>query len=79
MLVVGGQGDRETNRFLARLGLTSLALLRTAPVAVLRTRRPVDSAGVAGVVRVPRRNRHVGQVVAARRTQRRMKGHHPAY
>lgn len=79
VLVVGGQGDRETNRFLARLGLTSLALLRTAPVAVLRTRLPVDSAGVAGVVRVPRRNRHVGQVVAARRTQRRLRGHHPAY
>ncbi len=79
VVVVGGQGDRESNRFLARLGLTSLALLRTAPVAVLRTRLPVDSAGVPGVVRVPRRNRHVGQVVAARRTQRRLKDRHPAY
>ena len=79
VLVVGGPGDRETNRFLARLGLVSLAVLRTAPVAVLRTRLPVDSAGLPGVQRVPRRNRHVGQVVAARRTQRRLKARHPAY
>lgn len=86
VLVVGGPGDRETNRFLARLGLGQLAVLRTAQVSALRARLPQDAGGAAGVVRVPRRNRQggqrslqVGQVVAARRTQRRIRGRHPAH
>jgi N-acetylglutamate synthase-like GNAT family acetyltransferase len=77
VVVVGGPGDRETNRFLARLGLTQVAVLRTSPVAALRGRLPQDAGGLAGVVRVPRRSRHVGQVVAARRTQRRTRGRRP--
>lgn len=79
VLIVGGPNDREGNRFLARLGLTQVAVLRTSPVAALRTRLPQESAGMAGVVRVPRRNRHIGQVVAARRTQQRIRGRHPAH
>jgi GNAT superfamily N-acetyltransferase len=86
VLVVGGPSDRETNRFLARLGLSQLAVLRTAQVPALRARLPQDAGGLTGVVRVPRRNRQggqrsvqVGQVVAARRTQRRIRGRHPAH
>ncbi len=71
IVVVGGPGDRETNRFLARLGLGQVAVLRTAPIAALRSRLPAEAGGLKGVARVPRRNRQVGQVVAARRTQRR--------
>jgi N-acetylglutamate synthase-like GNAT family acetyltransferase len=78
VVVVGGPGDRETNRFLARLGLTQVAVLRTATVAALRGRLPQDAGGLAGVVRVTRRSRHVGQVVAARRSQRRARGSLPA-
>lgn len=79
VLVVGGPGDRESNRFLARLGLSPLAVMRLGSVAALRSRLPQDTAGFAGAVRVPRRNRHVGRVVAARRSQRRIQGRHPAH
>jgi GNAT superfamily N-acetyltransferase len=77
VLVVGGPGDRETNRFLARLGLTQLAVMRTAPVSVLRARLPQDNGPLGGAARTPRRNRQVGQVVAARRTQRRIRARQP--
>jgi predicted N-acetyltransferase YhbS len=71
VVVVGGPGDRESNRFLARLGLNQVAVLRAARVGSLRGRLPQDAAGATGVVRVPRRTRQVGRIVAARRTQRR--------
>lgn len=74
VVVIGGPGDRETNRFLARLGLSQLAVLRSARVTALRSRLPQEVPGAGGVVRAPRRSRRVGQVVAARRTQRRTRG-----
>ena len=74
LIVIGGPSDRETNRFLSRLGLNQLAVLRGASVSVLRSRLPQEVPGAAGVVRVPRRSRQVGQVVAARRSQRRSRG-----
>jgi GNAT superfamily N-acetyltransferase len=71
VIVVGGPGDREGNRFLARLGLSQVAVLRTAPVAALRARLAPEPATLPGTVRLPRRNRQIGQVVAARRSQQR--------
>jgi GNAT superfamily N-acetyltransferase len=71
VLVAGRPDDRETSRFLARLGLAQVALLRIASVPALRGRLPLDPPGVVGVVQGTRRNRHVGRVIAARRTQRR--------
>ena len=58
---------RETNRFLARLGLGTIATVRLAPTAMLRKKlNPAASA---------RGTRNIGQVLAARRTMRR---HHEA-
>lgn len=64
--------DREANRYLARLGFASLAIVRVASVAALR----------AGTMRVEppacartdsRTSRTVGQILAQRRYQRRAK------
>jgi N-acetylglutamate synthase-like GNAT family acetyltransferase len=79
VLVVGGPSDRETNRFFARLGLTQIAVLRGARVSALRARLPQEVSGGPGLVRAPRRSRQVGQVVAARRTQRRTRSHSTAH
>lgn len=54
-------GSRESNRFLARLGLSQMATVRSAPTAVLRARVGTRSP----------RARQTGQVVAARRSMRR--------
>jgi GNAT superfamily N-acetyltransferase len=62
-------GDREANRFLARRGLVPVAGLRAGTVAVLRARLP--HAPAAAVRQSARPSRTVGQVVAARRSQRR--------
>lgn len=69
VLVVGAPANRETHRFLARLGLTTVAVVRSAPVTSLRTRLTRESGGLANVARVPRRARPVGEVIAARRSQ----------
>lgn len=64
--------DRDTNRFLARLGLAQVAVLRFGSVAALRGKLPHDPSLLArGGVRM---GRSVGQVVAARRSQRRARG-----
>ena len=61
--------DREANRFLARLGMAPVASLRGGSVASLRVRLPHAPSSVAR--QTGRATRHVGQVVAARRSQRR--------
>lgn len=61
--------DREANRFLARLGLSQLAVLRGGSVASLRARLPHDPSAAARSG--ARGARSAGQVVAARRSQRR--------
>jgi GNAT superfamily N-acetyltransferase len=67
-----GANDREANRFLARLGLSSVAVLRGASVASVRSKLPAVAPVAA---RQPgRAGRSVGDVVAARRTQRRRRG-----
>ena len=68
-VVVATPADhRDGHRFLARLGLAQVAVLRGAPVEVLRTRLPHLSAAAT---RQRRSGRSLGQVVAARRSQRR--------
>lgn len=76
VVVVGAPANREAHRFLARLGLTTVAVLRTAPVSALRTRLVKEHGGLANVQGVPRRNRQVGQVIAARRSQLRSRSRH---
>jgi GNAT superfamily N-acetyltransferase len=67
--------DRDANRFLARLGLAQVGALRTVPVAALRARVPHNPSAL---VRDPARlGRSLGQVVAARRSQRRARGVRP--
>ena len=69
LLVAGAVNDRETSRFLARLGLAQVAVVRGATVTALRARMPVERAVAARAS--SSRTRQVGQVVAARRLQRR--------
>jgi GNAT superfamily N-acetyltransferase len=57
-------GNRETNRFFARLGLTTLGTVRHTSVAGLRKKLTSERAGVGG-------NRHLVQVLAQRRSMRR--------
>ncbi len=72
LIAPAAANDREANRFLARLGLAQLAVLRGTKVAALRARLPGDpSAAVRGAGRT---SRSVGQVVALRRSQRRSRG-----
>ena len=71
LLVAGAVNDRETNRFLARLGLAQVAVIRGSTVAALRARMPVEPAMAARSSRA----KQVGQVVAARRLQRRARVH----
>jgi GNAT superfamily N-acetyltransferase len=69
LLAATGGNDRETNRFMARLGLGQVAVLRGSSVAALRARLPHDpKTGLRGA---SRNGRNVGQVVAMRRSQRR--------
>ena len=66
---ISSGASRDTNRFLARIGLTQAATLRVAPTAALRARLPLD---VPSVVRgVPAQQRNLSQVLAARRSMRR--------
>src|SRR5690606_27417229 len=60
-------GSRDTNRFLARLGLGQTGVLRGAPVSAVRARLGAsDRRGATA-----RGGRHVGLVLASRRSQRR--------
>jgi GNAT superfamily N-acetyltransferase len=61
--------SRDANRFMARLGLGSIATVRGTTVAALRAKLPVETPAAAG--RVPRSQRMVGQVLAERRSRRR--------
>lgn len=61
--------SRDANRFMARLGLTQIAVIRGASVQALRARLPVEAPACAHTA--GRRNRTVGQVLVQRRMQRR--------
>jgi GNAT superfamily N-acetyltransferase len=68
---ISSGASRDTNRFLARIGLTQAATLRVAPTAALRARLPLD---VPAVVRGVPAQRNLSQVLAARRSMRRSQG-----
>ena len=61
--------SRDANRFMARLGLGQVAMLRGATVPALRAKLPVEPPTVAKVG--SRSHRNVGQVIARRRSMRR--------
>jgi len=66
--------DRPANRFLARLGFGHVGNIRSGPVATVRAALPSDAVGATrGRKRVAGRSPVVGQVVAARRSQRRLR------
>jgi len=67
--------DRPANRFLARLGFGQVGTVRSGPVATVRAALPSDAGAVAkgSRRRVGTRSTAVGQVVAARRFQRRLR------
>ena len=64
--------SRDANRFMARLGLSSIATLRGTTVVSLRAKLPVEPPAVARVASGgPRSHRTVGQVLVKRRSMRR--------
>jgi GNAT superfamily N-acetyltransferase len=61
--------SRDANRFMARLGLGQVAVMRGATVAALRAKLPVEPPAAARVG--ARTHRSVGQVLVKRRSLRR--------
>lgn len=61
-----GSASRDTNRFFARLGLGTVATVRLSTTAVLRKRLSPDRG-----IRATASSRHLGEVIAARRSLRR--------
>lgn len=59
--------NRDTNRFFVRLGMSTLATVRSAPTAGLRKKLSSERARPDG-------NRHLGEVLAQRRSMRRRQG-----
>ena len=60
-------GNRDTNRFFARLGLSTLGNLRHVHTTTLRKKLSTERGRGAG-------NRHLGEVLAQRRSMRRRHG-----
>jgi GNAT superfamily N-acetyltransferase len=69
LLAAASVGSRDANRFMARLGLGQVAVIRGASVAALRAKLPVEPPAAARVG--SRSHRNVGHVLAQRRSQRR--------
>lgn len=69
LLAAASVSSRDANRFMARLGLTQLAVVRGASITALRAKLPVEPP--AGAMVTSRNHRNVGQVLAQRRLQRR--------
>ncbi|HSE71978.1 MAG TPA: GNAT family N-acetyltransferase [Nocardioidaceae bacterium] len=69
ILATANVHSRDANRFMARLGLAQVAIVRAATVASLRAKLPVEPPACAKVS--GRSHRSVGQVLAQRRNQRR--------
>lgn len=69
ILAASAMSSRESNRFMARLGLGQVAVLRGATVPSLRAKLPGEAAAVAQRGTRPQQN--LGQVLARRRSQRR--------
>lgn len=74
IVAAANAGGRDGNRFLARLGLGSQAVMRVAPTAVVRSRLAVLGRVLphhARTNRAPKQSSAVGELLAARRSQRR--------
>jgi N-acetylglutamate synthase-like GNAT family acetyltransferase len=69
VVAAASAGSRDTNRFMARLGLGQVAVMRIASVSTLRAKLPVEPPAAARVG--TRSSRSVGQVLAHRRSLRR--------
>jgi len=70
VLVAASVGSRDANRFMARLGLSQVAVIRGASVSTLRGKLPVEPPAAARVGSGTHLS--VGQVLAQRRSQRRV-------
>ena len=69
VVAAASASSRDTNRFMARLGLGQVAVMRIATVPALRAKLPVEPPACARVG--SRSHRSVGQVLAQRRSLRR--------
>jgi GNAT superfamily N-acetyltransferase len=69
VVAAAASASRDANRFMARLGLGQIAVVRGATVAALRAKLPVDPPAAARVG--TRSHRSVGHVLAQRRSMRR--------
>lgn len=69
LLVIAPINSRDANRFLARLGLAQVAVVRAASIPALRAKLPVEPPAAARMG--SRSHRSVGTVLAQRRSQRR--------
>jgi GNAT superfamily N-acetyltransferase len=69
VIAAASAASRDANRFMARLGLSQIAVLRGATVPAMRAKLPVDPPAAARVG--TRSHRNVGQVLAQRRSLRR--------
>jgi GNAT superfamily N-acetyltransferase len=69
LLAAASVSSRDANRFMARLGLSQIAVVRGASIPALRAKLPVEPP--AGAMVTSRNHRNVGQVLAQRRLQRR--------
>lgn len=72
VLAAASVNSRDANRFMARLGLAQVAMVRGATVSTLRAKLPVEPPAAARVG--SRSHRSVGQVLAQRRSLRRSQG-----
>jgi GNAT superfamily N-acetyltransferase len=72
VIVAASVSSRDANRFMARLGLGQIAIVRGATTAALRAKLPVDPP-VAARVGTAGPHRNVGAVLARRRSMRRMR------
>ncbi len=69
VVAAAASASRDANRFMARLGLGQIAVVRGTTVAALRAKLPVDPPAAARVG--TRSHRSVGHVLAQRRSMRR--------
>jgi GNAT superfamily N-acetyltransferase len=69
VIATTASGNREANRFMARLGLAQVAVTRVASTATLRGKLPTEKSAVGGRPA----NQKLDKVLAARRSLRRQR------
>jgi GNAT superfamily N-acetyltransferase len=75
VIAAASVASRDSNRFMARLGLGQVAVVRAATVPALRAKLPVEPPAAARVG--GRNHRSVGAVIAQRRSLRRSQARLP--